>query len=94
MDANKDANHPGYILTSVLKNTEVPVFSISEHYINGTLRELWGKELSYDLASKATGITDLSVIESFILPAGQAKWAEIKSELDVIAEKSPAEKSG
>jgi basic membrane protein A len=87
VDANKDANHPGYILTSVLKNTEVPVFSISEHYINGTLRELWGKELSYDLASKATGITDLSVIESFILPAGQAKWAEIKSELDVIAEK-------
>ena len=54
MDANKDANRPGLrILTSVLKNTEVPVFSISEHYINGTLQELWGvKSSAMTLASK------------------------------------------
>ena len=87
VDANKDDNHPGYILTSVLKNTEVPVYAISEQYVNGTLNELWGKELSYDLASKATGITDLSVMEGFVRSEGQAKWAEIKAELEDITAK-------
>lgn len=87
VDANKDANQPGYILTSVLKNTEVPVFEIIQHYKNNTLDKVNGKALSYNLASGATGITDLSTIESKIAPAGKAKWDEIKNELDSISKK-------
>jgi basic membrane protein A len=46
-----------------------------------------GKVLSYDLASKATGITDLSVIEGKIQSGGRAKWDEIKAELKDISKK-------
>jgi basic membrane protein A and related proteins len=87
VDANKDENQPGYILTSVLKNTEVPVYSIAEHYENNSLEEIQGKVLSYDLDSKATGITDLSVIESNIKESGMSKWEEIKTELEDIKKK-------
>ena len=87
VDANKDSNQPGYILTSVLKNTEVPVYEIVKHYKNNTLNEVNGKALSYNLASGATGITDLSVIGSKITADGKAKWDEIKGELDTIAKK-------
>ena len=87
VDANKDANQPGHILTSVLKNTEVPVFKISELFKNNTMDKVRGKVLSYDLASKATGITDLSVIEGKIQSGGRAKWDEIKAELKDISKK-------
>lgn len=87
VDANKDGNQPGYVLTSVLKNTEVPVYKIVEAYKNNTLDQHKGKVLSYDLASGATGITDLSAISSRITESGQAKWNEIKAELDEIAKK-------
>lgn len=87
VDANKDNSQPGYVLTSVLKNTEVPVYSIAEHYKNNTMNEVNGKVISYDLASKATGITDLSVIEANIQPSGKDKWEEIKSELQDITNK-------
>mgnify|MGYP001289012898 CR=1 FL=1 len=87
VDANKDNNQPGYVLTSVLKNTEVPVYEILKHYKNGTLDEIKGKEISYDLASGATGITDLSVIETKITPEGKEKWNEIKNELALITQK-------
>lgn len=50
VDANKDANQPGYVLTSVLKNTEVPVFEIVENYKNNTLDQKNGKTLTYNLA--------------------------------------------
>lgn len=85
VDANKDNNQPGYVLTSVLKNTEVPVYKIIEAYKNNTIGELQGKVLSYDLASGATGITDLSVISSKI--KSQEKWNEILAELDDIRKK-------
>jgi nucleoside-binding protein len=85
VDANKDNNQPGYVLTSVLKNTEVPVYKIIEAYKNNTIGELQGKVLSYDLASGATGITDLSVISSKI--KSQEKWNEILAELDDISKK-------
>jgi basic membrane protein A len=87
VDANKDNNQPGYILTSVLKNTKVPVYEILKNYKNNTLAKVNGKLLSYNLASGATGITDLSVIQSKIVPSGKAKWNEIKSELDSVAKK-------
>ena len=86
VDANKDANQPGFILTSVLKNTEVPVYEILRHYKDNAMDQVNGKALSYDLASGATGITDLSVIEEVIAPEGEDKWEEIKSELDTVAE--------
>ncbi len=87
VDANKDNSQPGYVLTSVLKNTEVPVYSIAEHYKNNTMDEINGKVLSYNLDSKATGLTDLAVIESMVKESGKAKWKEIKTELETIASK-------
>jgi len=87
VDANKDDNQPGYVLTSVLKNTEVPVYEIVEKFKNNELDQMKGKTLTYDLASGATGITDLSTIGSKITDAGKEKWAEIKNELSTVASK-------
>ncbi|MBM7871454.1 basic membrane protein A [Clostridium pascui] len=87
VDADKDNNQPGYILTSVLKNTEVPVYSIAQHYKNKTMAEVNGKVINYNLASKATGITDLSVIESKVKESGKDKWKEIKSQIEEITKK-------
>lgn len=87
VDANKDNNQPGYVLTSVLKNTEVPVYSIAEHYKNNTMDKVNGQVVSYDLESKATGITDLSVIESKVQEPGKAQWEEIKDKLEEISGK-------
>ncbi len=87
VDANKDSNQPGYILTSVLKNTEVPVYEISKNFKDKTMDKVNGKVLSYSLASGATGVTDLSVIESKIKPEGKAKWDEIKATIKTLADK-------
>ncbi len=87
VDANKDGNQPGYVLTSVLKNTRVPVLAIIKNLKNGTLNQVNGKVINYNLASGATGITDLSVIESKVTPQGKTKWTEIKSELSTVAKK-------
>jgi len=87
VDANKDANQPGHILTSVLKNTEVPVYSIAQKFKDGNLSEIAGEALYYDLGSMATGITDLATIESFVKASGEAKWAEIKTEIEDVKSK-------
>lgn len=87
VDANKDANQPGHILTSVLKNTEVPVYEIAKNFNDNAMDKVNGKVLTYNLASGATGITDLSVIESKIKSDGKAKWDEIKTELKTISDK-------
>jgi basic membrane protein A len=87
VDANKDSNQPGYILTSVLKNTEVPVYKIAENFKNNTMSQINGKVLSYDLASGATGITDLSVIGTKIAANGKTKWEAIKTEIGNISKK-------
>ncbi|MDD5659963.1 MAG: BMP family ABC transporter substrate-binding protein, partial [Actinomycetota bacterium] len=89
VDANKDNSQPGYILTSVLKNTNVPVLELGPKLLDGTLAAEGGKEISYALASGATGITDLSVIESAINTDAdaQAKWSEIKTYIDNISAK-------
>lgn len=87
VDANKDDSQPGYVLTSVLKNTEVPVYDIARYYESGKMDQINGKVISYNLSSKATGITDLKVIESKVKESGMEKWHEIKSELDDVVEK-------
>lgn len=87
VDADKDNNQPGNILTSVLKNTEVPVYDIAKRLKENKISEISGKELNYSLASGATGITDLSVISSKVTSEGQAKWKEIKANIDDIAKK-------
>jgi len=89
VDADKDNSQPGYILTSVLKTTSVPVIEFGSKLVDGTLAADGGKEIFYTLASGATGITDLSVIESAIRTdaAAQAKWGEIKAYIDNVSAK-------
>jgi basic membrane protein A len=77
---------PGNILTSVLKNTNVPVVAISEAYKNGKLASL-SSILSYNLDSGATGITDLATISTKIKASGAAKWDEIKAKVAAVSDK-------
>ncbi|MFO7161633.1 MAG: BMP family ABC transporter substrate-binding protein, partial [[Clostridium] cellulosi] len=85
VDANKDSNQPGYILTSVIKNTEVPVVEISKYYNEGKLSEEGGKVLTYDLGSGASGITDLSTIASKV--TDKETWNKILDELNDVKAK-------
>ena len=85
VDADKDNDQPGNILTSVLKNTDVPVYDLSKDYIDGNLDDA-DRTLFYSLGSGATGITDLSVIEGFITEAGQAKWEEILAYIEGLSD--------
>jgi basic membrane protein A len=79
VDADKDAQQPGYVLTSVLKNTEVPVFDITKALEEDKLKDM-EKLQTFSLASGATGITDLTEIEKSIQDTDEAKakWSEIK----------------
>lgn len=79
VDADKDSQQPGYVLTSVLKNTEIPVVEISKALKEGKLKDM-GNLQTFSLSSKATGITDLSEIEKKIQSTDEAKekWDEIK----------------
>jgi len=89
VDADKDHTQPGSILTSVLKNTNVPVLELGKAYVDDTIAAAGGTEIDYDLASGATGITDLSAISEFIKTDAdaQAKWQEIQASLSDLAEK-------
>ena len=80
VDGNKDAQQPGYILTSVIKNTEVPVYEIIKSKIDGSIKDA-ERVQNFSLASKATSITDLAEISKCVTPDGQAKWEEIKAEI-------------
>ncbi len=92
VDANKDAQQPGYVLTSVLKNTDVPVMTICDALATSKLAGM-GNLQSYSLASGATGITDLSEISKHIATTSeaQAKWKEIQTKLNEIKEKVGAD---
>ncbi len=85
VDANKDAEQPGYVLTSVLKNTDVPVMTICDALMNGKLAGMNNLQ-SYSLASGATGISDLAEISKHIAktPEAQAKWKEVMTKLNEI----------
>ena len=89
VDADKDHTQQGSILTSVLKNTNVPVMELGRAYVEDAIAEKGGTEIDYDLASGATGITDLSVISEFIKTDAQAKakWQEIQEALTELTEK-------
>jgi basic membrane protein A len=82
-DANLDAQQPGHVVTSVLKITGVPVVTISKALADGTIGSM-DKVQNYDLASGATGITDLTEMEKHV--ADTAKWAEIKAKVAEAAE--------
>ncbi|MCL2464714.1 MAG: BMP family ABC transporter substrate-binding protein, partial [Micrococcales bacterium] len=88
-DANLDGNQPGYVLTSVLKNTNVPTYDLGTDLVNGSLAAKGGTVISYTLSSGATGLTDLSTIGKFINTdsAAQAKWAQIQSDLKDVSGK-------
>lgn len=87
VDANKDAAYPGHILTSVIKNTKVPVYTIAKYYNDGKIADYGGKELTYDLKSGATSITDLTEIGSKVVDSGKDEWTKIKAELKDISDK-------
>lgn len=76
VDADKDDQHPGHILTSVLKNTDVPVTVISQAALDGIVSSMDNLQ-SYNMASGAAGITDLTVIGSKI--KDQAAWKNVLS---------------
>lgn len=90
VDANKDDQQPGYVLTSVIKNTEVPVYEIVKAAVEGKIAEMEQVQ-NYSLSSGATSITDLTEIEKHLAESGKAKWEEIKTE---IAEVSSLIKNG
>ncbi|NFG58900.1 BMP family ABC transporter substrate-binding protein [Clostridium botulinum] len=83
VDANKDAQQPGYILTSVVKNTEVPVFDITKACVDGNISSMDNFQ-TFSLDSGATSITDLSEISKRIQSTeeAKAKWAEINDYID------------
>ena len=83
-DADLDSTHPGHIITSVLKITGVPTRALIDAKISG---ELDGMDnlLNFDLASGATGITDLSVITEAV--ADKDLFEEIKAKVNDQAEK-------
>ena len=78
VDANKDAQQPGHILTSVLKNTEVPVYEITKAAVEGKIDEM-ERVQRYTLASGAASITDLAEISKYVQEDGKEKWEEIKT---------------
>ena len=86
VDANKDSQQPGYILTSVMKNTDVPVYEIVKAASEGKLESM-DRVQTYSLASRATSITDLAEISKHVQDSGKEKWEEIKAELKDVEEK-------
>lgn len=83
VDADLDSTQPGYILTSVLKTTGVPVETITRAYADGTIGEMDNLQ-SYDLESGATGITDMSVIGEHVQDADL--WNEILQKVNDVAD--------
>lgn len=79
VDANKDNKQPGYILTSVLKNTDVPVMKISQAALDGSINSM-DKLQNYSLASGAAGITDLATISSKV--QDKEVWNKVLKEVN------------
>ncbi|MDD3402122.1 MAG: BMP family ABC transporter substrate-binding protein [Hespellia sp.] len=82
-DANLDTQQPGHVLTSVLKITGVPVKTITQAYADGKLDEM-DQLQNYNLASGATGITDLEEMGKHV--QNQDVWEEIKSKLQTVSD--------
>jgi len=92
VDANKDSEQSGYVLTSVLKNTNVPVLKICQALVENKLSSMQSLQ-SYSLSSGATGITNLSEISKHIAntDAAKAKWKEIQDKISQIKGKIGSE---
>ncbi|WP_455139076.1 BMP family lipoprotein [Thermophilibacter sp.] len=90
VDDNKDDQQPGYVLTSVLKSTGVPVKSICEALANDDMASI-DNEMNYSVATGATGITDLATISEYIEEGGQETWEQIKAEIDDLTGKVGSE---
>ena len=82
VDANKDGQQPGYIMTSVIKNTKVVVKTLAQAYADGTIGDMENIQV-YDLASGATSITDLATFSAALetTDEAKAKWEEITAYL-------------
>ncbi|MGI6756094.1 MAG: BMP family lipoprotein [Atopobiaceae bacterium] len=80
VDDNKDNQQPGYVLTSVLKMTNVPVESICESFASDAIGSL-DNLLNYSVASGASGITDLATISEHIKDSGKDTWNKITEEI-------------
>ncbi len=82
VDSNKDDQQPGYVLTSVIKNTKVVVESLSKAMAEGSIGSV-ERNTTYDLASGSTTITDLAAISKNIQTTDEAqkKWNEIKDRI-------------
>lgn len=81
VDANKDEDQPGYILTSVLKSTDVPAKVLCEALADGTIGDVERIQY-YDLSSGAVDLTDFATIEKSITSEdGKVKWEEVKAEV-------------
>ena len=83
-DANLDAQQPGHVLTSVLKITGVPVETITKAYADGKINEM-ERFQTYNLASGATGITDLEEMGKHV--QDQEVWNEIKEKVQTVSDK-------
>lgn len=90
VDANKDGQQPGYVLTSVLKSVDVPVNNVCDALQKDNLTSL-GNLINFSLSTGATDITDLSTISSFITSEGSSIWNDITSELKTLREKIGSE---
>lgn len=82
-DANLDTQQPGHVLTSVLKITGVPVKIITKSYADGKIAEM-DRLQTYNLASGATGITDLAEMGKHVKDT--AVWEEIKGKVKKISD--------
>lgn len=85
VDADKDSMQPGNILTSVIKNTSVPVYDITKAYVDGKINEIDRLQM-FSLASGATDITDLTEIKKVVADTDEArkKWDEIMNYIDTL----------
>lgn len=81
-DANLDGQQPGFVLTSVLKITGVPVKTITQAFIDGTIKEM-DRLQTYNLASGATGITDLEEMGKHV--EDQETWESIKEKVSAVS---------
>lgn len=82
VDANQDAQKPGFVLTSVLKNTNTVVYDMIKELIEDKLET--GTVRYFSLVTESTGITDLQEIVKHINQSQLTLWNTIKAEIETI----------
>lgn len=82
VDANQDAQKPGFVLTSVLKNTNTVVYDMIKELIEDKLET--GTVRYFSLVTESTGITDLEEIGKHINQSKLTLWNTIKAEVETI----------